>query len=537
MAGTSRPGGEGLEIESVTSAQSTTDAVRMTNVSKHFGGVRALDGVSFSVKPGEVHALLGENGAGKSTILKILRGVQPPTSGTVEIGGVTLTTFTAEASRAAGVAMAFQEMSLVPTLTVAQNVFLAREMKSGGLIDDKAAIAETRKLFAAMGVAIDPTRRIADVPAGQRQLTEIVKATSQPCKVLVLDEPTTALSAAEVDRLFDYVRQLRAQGVAIVYVSHRMDEIFKIADRATILRDGKHIITTTMSEFTLESMIAHIIGRRSRGFSDVTRKAATVGEALLEARDLSGEQKPLGVNLTLHRGEVVGVAGLLGSGRSSLARVLCGIQPKVAGEIRIKGRPVTINKPSDAIDAGVALVPEDRARQGFVAFHSVEANIGLPNLDRLSNKSWIDRPKVAALAEDSIKRLRIKTDSRKAAVRTLSGGNAQKVVIAKWLASEPDVLILDEPTAGIDIGSKSEIVTLIRDLANSGKAILVLSSELQELLAACDRILIMSNGRIVRDIARHDLDDPTNPESIDALQHAEQKLNKAMQEARGGLAQ
>ena len=269
----------------------------------------------------------------------------------------------------------------------------------------------------------------------------------------------------------------------------------------------------------------------------MTRETATLGEALLETRNLSGEQKPREVNITLHRGEVVGVAGLLGSGRSSLARLICGIQPIVTGEILIKGKPVAIVKPRDAIDAGIAMVPEDRARQGFVAFHSVESNIGLPNLDRLAKNTWVDRAKTAALAESSIKRLRIKTDSRKAAVKTLSGGNAQKVVIAKWLATEPDVLILDEPTAGIDIGSKSEIVTLIRDLAKSGKAILVLSSELQELLAACDRILVMSDGRVVRDIARDQLDDPANPDPIDALQHAESKLNKTMQEARGGPVQ
>jgi ribose transport system ATP-binding protein len=514
------------------------DAVRMRNVTMRFGGVRALDDVHLDVLPGEVHALLGENGAGKSTILKILRGVQPPTSGTVEIGGVPLTTFTAEAARKAGVAMAFQEMSLIPTLTVAQNIFLNREIKSGsGLIDDKAAAEEAQKLFARMGVDIDPLAKVLDIPAGQRQLTEIVKATSQPCKVLVLDEPTTALSQNEVERLFDYVRQLRSQGVAIVYVSHRMDEIFRIADRATILRDGKHIITAPMSEFSLESMIAHIIGRRSRGFSDVVREAATVGEVLLETRGLSGAGKPVDINMTLRRGEVVGVAGLLGSGRSSLARVLAGIQPMVSGEIRIKDQTVSIARPRDSIAAGIALVPEDRARQGFVDFHSVETNIDLPNLDRLSKNGWVDRAKSAALAEGAIQRLRIKTDSRKATIRTLSGGNAQKVVIAKWLATEPEVLILDEPTAGIDIGSKSEIVTLIRNLAMSGKAILVLSSELQELLAACDRILVMSEGRIVRDVTRHDLDDAAQPDSIDSLQHAEQKLNKLMQEARGGIVQ
>jgi len=512
------------------------EAVRMRNVHMRFGGVRALDDVHLDVLPGEVHALLGENGAGKSTILKILRGVQPPTSGSVEIGGTPLTTFTAEASRKAGVAMAFQEMSLVPTLTVAENVFLNREIKDrAGLIDDATAVAEARKLFARMGVDINPTAKVADIPAGHRQLTEIVKATSQPCKVLVLDEPTTALSQNEVERLFDYVRQLRSQGVAVVYVSHRMDEIFRIADRATILRDGKHIITAPMSELTLESMIAHIIGRRSRGFSDVVREAASVGETLLEARGVSGLTKPVDIDLELRSGEVVGVAGLLGSGRSSLARVLAGVQPMTAGEIRVKGKPVAIGKAQDAIRAGIALVPEDRARQGFVAFHSVQTNIDLPNLDRLSRGGWIDFGKSASLADSSIQRLRIKTDGRKAPVRSLSGGNAQKVVIAKWLATEPDVLILDEPTAGIDIGSKSEIVTLIRNLAKAGKAILVLSSELQELLAACDRILVMSEGRIVRDIPRHDLDEAQAADSVDSLQHAEQRLNKFMQEARGAI--
>ena len=511
-------------------------AVSMRNVSMRFGGVRALDDVHLDVLPGEVHALLGENGAGKSTILKILRGVQAPTSGNIEIGGVAITKHTAEASRDAGVAMAFQEMSLIPTLTVAQNIFLNREIKAGsGLIDDKAAVAEAIKLFERMGVAVDPTAKVADVPAGHRQLTEIVKATSQPCKVLVLDEPTTALSRNEVERLFDYVKQLRQSGVAIVYVSHRMDEIFRIADRATVLRDGKHIITAPISEFTLESMIAHIIGRRSRGFSDVVREEITIGEPLLEAIGLHGDVKPAGVDLTLRRGEVVGIAGLLGSGRSSLARVLAGIQPIKAGEIRVNGKAVRIASPADAIDAGIALVPEDRAKQGFVAFHSVQTNIDLPNLDKLSQRGFIDFAGSDALADDSIKQLRIRTDGRRAPVRSLSGGNAQKVVIAKWLATEPDILILDEPTAGIDIGSKSEIVTLIRSLARSGKAILVLSSELQELLAACDRILIMSEGRIVRDIARKELDDPGQVDTVDSLQHAEQTLNRHMQEARGAF--
>jgi ribose transport system ATP-binding protein len=281
-------------------------------------------------------------------------------------------------------------------------------------------------------------------------------------------------------------------------------------------------------------MIADIVGRRSRGFSDVAREVAVTGEALLDARGLAGRHKPRGVDLTLRRGEVVGVAGLLGSGRSSLARVLAGIEPATAGEIRIKGAPVAIRSPQDAIANGIALIPEDRARQGFVAQHSIASNIALPNLDKLSSGSFVSHGRLAALVDTGIERLRIKTPGRENAVRNLSGGNAQKVVIAKWLAADPDILVLDEPTAGIDIGSKAEIVMLIRDLARGGKAILVLSSELQELLAACDRILVMSEGRIVRDIARHDLDDPNAPaDSADALHHAEQRLQKAMQQARG----
>jgi ribose transport system ATP-binding protein len=514
-----------------------TDAVRMQGVSRYFGGVRALDGVDFAARPGEIHALLGENGAGKSTILKILSGVQPPSAGTVEIGSARITTFTPRAAQAAGVTMIFQEMSLVPTLTVAQNIFLTREYRSGGLINDRAAAARARELFAGLGVDIDPHAKVSHLGAGQRQLTEIVKGVSQNPRVLILDEPTSALSANEVERLFGYVRRLKTEGVAIIYVSHRMDEIFQIADRATILRDGRHVVTADMGDFTLESMIAHIVGRRSRGFSDVARGRAEIGEILLEAHGLSGVHKPHQVDLVLHRGEVVGVAGLLGSGRSSLARTLCGIAPITAGEIKVRGRTIRIANPRDAIAAGIALVPEDRARQGFVAAHSIAGNVALPNLNRLSHSGFVSNGRVVRMVDAAIRQLRIKTDSREAPVRNLSGGNAQKVVIAKWLASEPDVLVLDEPTAGIDIGSKAEIITLVRELARQGKAVLVLSSELQELLAASDRLLVMSDGRIVREIPRHALDRPgAAADDVDALHDAEQRLQKAMQEARGHAA-
>ena len=446
-----------------------------------------------------------------------------------------LTEHTPDASRRAGIAMIFQEMSLVPTLSVAQNIFLTREARDGlGLIDDQAAEQQARELFAQLGVDIDPRLKVEELSAGQQQLTEIVKATSQNAKVLILDEPSTALSGSEVDHLFAFIAKLKAQGVAIVYVSHRMDEIFRIADVATILRDGRHVITAPLANFTMHSMVEHIVGKGSSaagGFGGIVRRDVKRGEPLVELRGVSGPRKPRNIDLTLYRGEVVGVAGLLGSGRSARVRVLCGIDPLVSGEIRIKGRPVQIDNPRDAIANRIALIPEDRRRQGFIADHSVASNICLPVLDRLSRYSWVRRAAAGQLAADLIKRLRVKTASADAEVRTLSGGNAQKVVIAKWLATEPEVLVLDEPTAGIDIGSKAEIVALIRDLASQGKAVLILSSELSELLAASDRIVVMADGRLVRDMTRTEFDvnatEGTDP--ADRLQLAEQQLQIALQ--------
>ena len=517
----------------MTNSGMSADAVRMTGVSKSFGGVRALQDVDIRFGRGEIHALLGGNGAGKSTILKILNGVHVPDEGTIEVNGVPLTEHSPEAARRAGIAMIFQEMSLVSTLTVAQNIFLAREPRDRfGLIDDREAERRARALFEELGVDIDPSQRVSELSAGQQQLTEIVKATSQKAQVLILDEPTTALSGVEVDHLFGFLARLKAEGVAIVYVSHRMDEIFKIADVATILRDGQHVITAPLAEFTLQSMIEQIVGRSAGGFNDLERQHATLGEPLVELRGVSGTRKPQNVvDLVVHRGEVVGVAGLLGSGRSAMARVLCGIDPLAGGEIRIAGRPVRIRSPQDAIANGIALIPEDRRRQGFVAEHSVADNICLPVLDKLNKYSWILNDKAKELVDAQIKRLRVKTASPDSPMRTLSGGNAQKVVIAKWLAADPDVLVLDEPTAGIDIGSKSEIVALIRELAKQGKAILIISSELAELLAASDRIVVMSNGQVVRDIPRHEIDAATAGahDAAERLQLAERYLQLALQ--------
>lgn len=509
-------------------------AVRMTGISKTFGGVRALDDVSFEVQPGEVHALLGGNGAGKSTILKVLNGVHRPDKGTIEVGGVPLSTHSPEASRAAGIAMNYQEMSLVPTLTVGQNIFLTREYRAGtGLIDDHEAEKRAADIFAMLDVFVDPKALVGDLGAGQKQLTEIAKAISQDARVLVLDEPSTALAVSDVERLFVFLRKLKAKGVAIIYVSHRMDEIARIADRATILRDGRHVITAPLGELPIDTMIEYIVGRRSKGLSDVERGMVVKGDVLLELDNVSGRHKPENVSLKLRRGEVLGLAGLLGSGRSSLARVMAGIDPLAKGEIRIKGRTVSIRNPGDAIGSGVALVPEARATQGIIPDHSVASNMILAVIGKLSKGGLVDTRAANDLTDAQIERLRVKTASRDHAVSTLSGGNQQKVVIGKWLATNPDILILDEPTAGIDIGSKSEIIRLVRELAAAGKGIIMISSELSELLAACDRILVMAHGRVRQDLPREALEDPSVPadDLAHRLQAAEQRLQIEIQKA------
>jgi len=507
-------------------------AVRMTGISKSFGGVRALDAVDFEVLAGEVHALLGGNGAGKSTILKVLNGVHVPDAGEVLVHGQPLSAHTPEGARAAGIAMNFQELSLVSTLTVAENVFLTRETRDRrGLIDDADSVTRAQAIFDMLEVRVDPRATVADLGAGQKQLTEIAKAISQDARVLILDEPSTALAVSDVERLFVFLRKLTARGVAVIYVSHRMDEIARIADRATILRDGRHVITAPMADLPVDVMIEHIVGKRSKGLSDVARGDASRGEVLLELRDVTGPHKPENVSLTLHRGEVLGLAGLLGSGRSALARVIAGVEPAVAGDIRLRGQGVALRRPADAIAHGIALVPEARATQGIIPAQSVADNMVMAVIGRISRRGFVDRDKVRSISDGMIARLSVKTASRDHAVSTLSGGNQQKVVIGKWLATDPDILILDEPTAGIDIGSKAEIIRLVRDLAQAGKGVIVISSELSELLTACDRILVMADGRAHQMLDRSDLDDPSETDPEHALQAAERRLQVEIQKA------
>lgn len=507
-------------------AETAPIVVQMTAISKRFGGVEALRGVDFAARAGEVHALLGENGAGKSTILKILRGVMAPDSGTITVHGEQLERLTPASARAHGIAMIFQEMSLVPTMTVAENIFLAHEpLRPSGLIDDREMRARSAAIFADMAVRIDPRAVVSELSTGQQQLTEIAKALSQNARVLVLDEPTSALTAAEVEILFALLRRLRDEGKAIIYVSHRMDEIFRIADRATVLRDGRLIDSRPIADYTLATLIGDIMGREARNLLDFATDSAATDEVVLEVKNLASTRGG-DVSFTLQRGEVLGLAGLLGAGRSRVARMLFGLEPVISGSIVMGGRPRTISSPRDAMALGMALVPEDRRRQGLVLQHSIQSNVELPLLARLGRSLFVDAHKSRTTADAVIRRLAIKTAGREAPANSLSGGNQQKVVIGKWLAREPDILILDEPTAGIDIGSKGEVLRLVRELAGEGKSIIFISSELTELLAVSDRIAVMSGGAIVEVISKRQLLEG-KAEGVTA----EQKLQIIVQEA------
>jgi ribose transport system ATP-binding protein len=486
--------------------QPPVDVVAMTGIAKSFGGVTALEHVDFFVHKGEIHALLGGNGAGKSTILKMLSGVHKPDKGEIRINGGLLLEHTPEAARRLGIAMIFQEMSLIPSLSVAQNIFLTREPKSViGMLDDRTALKEARVLLEKIGVKLDPRRRVETLSAGQRQLTEIAKALSQEASVLIMDEPTSTLSAAEIEHLFEFLDRLKRSHASIIYVSHRMEEIRRISDRVTVIRNGRNVMTSAVAETSLDAIVEQIVGRRIGAFE---RKARTnkPGKEILRVSSLSAKPRPVQANLTIRGSEIVGIAGLMGSGRSSLARSIFGMQPIVGGEIYVEDKPVKISSPPKALKAGIAMIPEDRLTQGLVLQHSVAANMTLPVINRMSRYGFVQESTEKDLVREYTRQLRIKVASPEKPVRMLSGGNQQKVVLAKWLAVDPVLLVLDEPTAGVDIGSKTEIVEIIRDFADRGKGVIVISSEPAELLALSDRILIMAGGRVVREISSEEIE-------------------------------
>lgn len=492
-----------------TRAASSINLVEMRGIEKGFAGVSVLRGVDFTLARGEVHALAGGNGAGKSTLMKILEGVYRPDAGTIRLGEGEVTFSAPKDAEAAGIGMVFQEFSLVPTLTVARNIFLAREPRRFGMIDDRAMVGRAGEILAGMGVDLNPTAELQTLATGYWQLTEIAKALALDAKILIMDEPTASLTKTESEALFALIKRLKEQGVSIVYISHRMEEVYRICDRITVLRDGGVVLCEAVADLTPEQIVAAIVGREMNVLEWEERPTSVAGDdvPLVEVRNVTAANGVSDASFRLYAGEILGLAGLMGSGRTELARLLFGIDRPDTGEILLRGAPIEITNPRVAIAKGIALVPEDRRLQGLVLEHTVRDNLLLPLLDGLRRVGLVDDRRGDGLVARLIERLQIKLRSPKQPVKLLSGGNQQKVVIGKWLGRDPDLLILDEPTAGVDIGTKTEIIQRIRELADTGKAVIVISSELAELLAVSDRVLVLRRGTVTADLDRRDIAD------------------------------
>jgi rhamnose transport system ATP-binding protein len=490
-------------------AEAAPTVLEVEGLEKSFPGVRALAGVRFDVRAGEVHALLGENGAGKSTLIKIVSGVYRPDVGEIRIDGREARFAGPQEAQATGIATVYQELLLFPDLTVAENVFLGHAPRTRwGGIDWRAMRARAAEILASLEVhELDVTAPVSALSVANRQRVEIAKALSLNARVLILDEPTAALPEADALRLFAIVRNLRARGVGVVYISHRMAEIFALADRVTVLRDGARVATKPVSATSEPELIAMMVGRAIEQL--FPKVAARVGEPVLEVRDLVAPPVVRGVSLSVRAGEIVGLAGLIGSGRSELAQAVFGILPIASGEIRLGGRTVRVASPGDAKRHGVAYVPEDRATQGVIRPMSLRHNVSLAVLRRIARRWLVDRGAEEELAVDAIARFAIRARGPEQIVGKLSGGNQQKVVLGKWLATRPKLLIMDEPTRGIDVGAKAEIHRLMGELAAQGLAVLMISSELPEVLGMSDRILVMREGRIAAEFARGEADQET----------------------------
>lgn len=478
--------------------------LQLEGVSKSFGGVKALHDMHFDLRPGEVHALVGGNGAGKSTLMKIISGVYHSDSGTIRINGEIKTIQTPNDAMANGIRMVFQELSLIPTLTVMENIFLNHEDVNWSFVLNKKSMLErTRHLLADLGIDLDPQQRVSSLSVGYCQLVEIAKALSVQASILIMDEPTASLTATETQLLFKIIRRLKAKGVSIIYISHRMKEIFEISDRITVLKDGRWALTENKEDLDLEKVIDSMIGKAvEKAFEWKDRAAPVADEPILEVQGLSQDDIVHDVSFDLKKGEVLGIAGLMGSGRTEILEALFGLKPMSAGSIRIHGKDTKIAGISDALANKIALVPEDRRRSGLIAIHTVRDNATLPTLSRWSKFGILDRARITGVVSENIKNLSIKTSSADRPVALLSGGNQQKVVLAKWLNTSPDILLLDEPTAGVDVSSKGEIIDFIRGFVSSGKSVILVSSEITELMAVSDRILVLAEGRITRELMR-----------------------------------
>ena len=473
----------------------------MKDIDKSFPGVHALDHVDFELKRGEVHALMGENGAGKSTLMKVLTGIYTKDSGTITYEGKEVEFHNTHDAQAAGIVIVHQELNMIGDLTVAQNIFIGREFKKGLMIDDRKMINESKKLFDELHIDIDPKAKMSDLTVGKQQMCEIAKAISHQAKIIIFDEPSAALTEKEIEDLFAIIRDLRKQNLGIIYISHRMDEIKVITDRVTVMRDGAYIGTLITSDCTKEDIINMMVGRviyeNPKTHSMVPKDAPVV----LKVEHLNAGKSVQDVSFELRKGEILGFSGLMGAGRTETARALFGADPKQSGDIYVNGEKVIINSPEDAVKHGIGYLSEDRKRFGVVVQKTITENSTLATLEKYMAGLFINKGAEKSIADKYIKELDTKTPSADQLVVNLSGGNQQKIVIAKWLVRNCDILIFDEPTRGIDVGAKNEIYKLMNHLASEGKSIIMISSEMTEILRMSDRIIVMCEGKKTGEIA------------------------------------
>jgi inositol transport system ATP-binding protein len=478
--------------------------LRMTGISKEFPGVKALDDVHLDVEAGTVHALMGENGAGKSTLMKVLAGIYHADAGSIFFGGAQVSVPDSAAALKLGISMIHQELSPVPAMMVAENIFLGREpLNRFGLVDKRLMIARAKALFDKWQIDINPRATMSSLVVAQMQMVEIAKAISYDSRLIIMDEPTSAISEREVAHLHRMIRSLRESGVAVIYITHKMDEVFKIADFVTVFRDGRHVATLPAAELDRQKLIALMVGRELTHL--FPKEEVEIGDVVMSVRGLTRRGVIEDISFDLRKGEILGLAGLMGAGRTEVLEAIFGVTKVDSGTITIKGRQVNIKSPADAIRAGMGLLTEDRKKTGIMGALSVRDNMAIANLDRFSPGGILRKRQINEACEAQRTALALKTPSLAQLIRNLSGGNQQKVLVSRWLLTLPDVLMIDEPTRGIDVGAKSEIHRLMSGLAKEGKAILMVSSEMPEILGMSDRVLVLSGGRITAEFSRADV--------------------------------
>lgn len=484
--------------------------LEMKNIEKYFSGVHALKSVSFDLRAGEVHALMGENGAGKSTLMKVLTGIHNRDGGTIRLFGKDVNFANIGEAQKAGISMIHQELNMMNHLTVAQNIYIGREPLIGGFfIDDKKMEKDARVLFEKIGMDIDPSVTLGTLTVGKQQMVEIAKAVSHNSKLLILDEPTAALTETEVDELFGIMNDLRSKGIGMIYISHRMDEINRISDRITVMRDGEYVGTLNTKETTKNEIVKMMVGRVVYGDKKEESKCPPDAPVVLEVKNLSSGNTIKNVSFKLHKGEILGFSGLMGAGRTEVARAIFGADPFDSGEIFVNGKKVNIKDPAEAVKNGICYLSEDRKRYGLMLIKSISENTALSSMDKFVKFGWINDKEIDRQAELYNAKLRTKTPSMQQLLKNLSGGNQQKVIIARWLMKDSDIFIFDEPTRGIDIGAKSEMYELMESLAEQGKSIIMISSELSEIQRLSDRIVVMCEGKITKEL---DIKDATQEE-------------------------